>query len=169
MQSENPLHINFAQMGNETLRFEIELTDGFFADLEQEEISGGDIHACILVKPMADCIYQIQAQLQGRVITLCDRCLEPLTLTVEAEMEMKVKDAPFHESDDPEMQYLKADNPCYDLSWDLYEAIETAMPIQRVHPEDECNPEMTRYILKDVPETEWTKSPSDYVIFTTKQ
>ena len=154
MQSENPLHINLARLGNQPYRFEIELTDRFFADLEQEEISGGDVHAQILVKAMTDCIYQIQAQMQGRVVTLCDRCLEPLTLTVQAETELKVKDAPPHESDDPEMQYLEADNPCYDLSWDLYEAIETAMPIQRVHPEDECNPEMTRYILKDVPETE---------------
>ena len=154
MQSENPLHINLARLGNQPYRFEIELTDRFFADLEQEEISGGDVHAQILVKAMTDCIYQIQAQMQGRVITLCDRCLEPLTLTVQAETELKVKDAPPHESDDPEMQYLEADNPCYDLSWDLYEAIETAMPIQRVHPEDECNPEMTRYILKDAPEAE---------------
>lgn len=154
MQSENPLHINLARLGNLPYRFEIELTDRFFADLEQEEISGGDVHAQILVKAMTDCIYQIQAQMQGRVVTLCDRCLEPLTLTVQAETELKVKDAPPHESDDPEMQYLEADNPCYDLSWDLYEAIETAMPIQRVHPEDECNPEMTRYILKDAPEAE---------------
>ncbi|MCI7050502.1 MAG: YceD family protein [Bacteroidales bacterium] len=154
MQSENPLHINLARLGNQPYRFEIELTDRFFADLEQEEISGGDVHAQILVKAMTDCIYQIQAQMQGRVVTLCDRCLEPLTLTVQAETELKVKDAPPHESDDPEMQYLEADNPCYDLSWDLYEAIETAMPIQRVHPEDECNPEMTRYILKDAPEAE---------------
>ena len=154
MQSENPLHINLARLGNQPYRFEIELTDRFFADLEQEEISGGDVHAQILVKAMTDCIYQIQAQMQGRVVTLCDRCLEPLTLTVQAETEVKVKDAPPHESDDPEMQYLEADNPCYDLSWDLYEAIETAMPIQRVHPEDECNPEMTRYILKDAPEAE---------------
>ncbi len=154
MQSENPLHINLARFGNQPYRFEIELTDRFFADLEQEEISGGDVHAQILVKAMTDCIYQIQAQMQGRVVTLCDRCLEPLTLTVQAETELKVKDAPPHESDDPEMQYLEADNPCYDLSWDLYEAIETAMPIQRVHPEDECNPEMTRYILKDAPEAE---------------
>ncbi len=154
MQSENPLHINLARLGNQPYRFEIELTDRFFADLEQEEISGGDVHAQILVKAMTDCIYQIQAQMQGRVVTLCDRCLEPLTLTVQAETELKVKDAPPHESDDPEMQYLEADNPCYDLSWDLYEAIETAMPIQRLHPEDECNPEMTRYILKDAPEAE---------------
>ena len=154
MQSENPLHINLARLGNQPYRFEIELTDRFFADLEQEEISGGDVHAQILVKAMTDCIYQIQAQMQGRVVTLCDRCLEPLTLTVQAETELKVKDAPPHESDDPEMQYLEADNPCYDLSWDLYEAIETAMPTQRVHPEDECNPEMTRYILKDAPEAE---------------
>ena len=104
MQSENPLHINLARLGNQPYRFEIELTDRFFADLEQEEISGGDVHAQILVKAMTDCIYQIQAQMQGRVVTLCDRCLEPLTLTVQAETELKVKDAPPHESDDPEMQ-----------------------------------------------------------------
>ena len=45
------------------------------------------------------------------------------------------------------MLYLEANNPCYDLSWQLYEIIETALPMQRVHAEGECNKDMVSYIM----------------------
>ena len=77
----------------------------------------------------------------------CDRCLDPLVLPVEAEETVKVKDADPDEGDDVEMYYLEANCPYFELSWPLYEIIETAHPLQRVHPENECNPDMTSYIL----------------------
>ena len=51
MQSENLLHINLAHADEAAKRLDIELTDRFFADLEQEEISGGDVHADLLFGP----------------------------------------------------------------------------------------------------------------------
>ena len=62
MQSENLLNINLAHVAEAAKRLDIELTDRFFADLEQEEISGGDIHAEIFVRATA-----IEDQLQDNV------------------------------------------------------------------------------------------------------
>ena len=147
MSSENLLNINLAQAASAGERIEIELSDRFFADLEQEEISGGEVHADILVKASAGSVFQIQIQVHGRVTVACDRCLDPLVLPVEAEETVKVKDADPDEGDDVEMYYLEANYPYFELSWPLYEIIETALPLQRVHPENECNPDMTSYIL----------------------
>ena len=103
MSSENLLNINLAQAASAGERIEIELSDRFFADLEQEEISGGEVHADILVKASAGSVFQIQIQVHGRVTVACDRCLDPLVLPVEAEETVKVKDADPDEGDDVEM------------------------------------------------------------------
>ena len=147
MSSENLLNINLAQAASAGERIEIELSDRFFADLEQEEIGGGVVHAEILVKASACSLFNVYVKVQGHVTVACDRCLDPLTLEVQAEDVVRVKDAVPDDADDPELHYLKANDPCCDLSWDLYEIIETALPLQRVHPEDECNQDMTGYIL----------------------
>ena len=138
-----------ARLGNQPDRFESELTDRFFADLEQEEISGGDIHAEIFVRATAGDIYNVQVKVKGNVIVACDRCLDPLQIEVEASDTLKVKDADPEDCDADDMLYLEANNPCYDFSWQVYEIIETSLPMQRVHPEGECNKDMVSYILTD--------------------
>ena len=149
MQSENLLNINLAHVAEAAKRLDIELTDRFFADLEQEEISGGDIHAEIFVRATARDIYNVQVKVKGNVIVACDRCLDPLQIEVEASDTLKVKDADPEDCDADDMLYLEANNPCYDFSWQVYEIIETSLPMQRVHPEGECNKDMVSYILTD--------------------
>lgn len=149
MQSENLLNINLAHVAEAAKRLDIELTDRFFADLEQEEISGGDIHAEIFVRATAGDIYNVQVKVKGNVIVACDRCLDPLQIEVEASDTLKVKDADPEDCDANDMLYLEANNPCYDFSWQVYEIIETSLPMQRVHPEGECNKDMVSYILTD--------------------
>ena len=149
MQSENLLNINLAHVAEAAKRLDIELTDRFFADLEQEEISGGDIHAEIFVRATAGDIYNVQVKVKGYVIVACDRCLDPLQLKVEASDTLKVKDADPEDCDADDMLYLEANNPCYDLSWQVYEIIETSLPMQRIHPDGECNKDMVSYILTD--------------------
>lgn len=149
MQSENLLNINLAHVAEAAKRLDIELTDRFFADLEQEEISGGDIHAEIFVRATAGDIYNVQVKVKGNVIVACDRCLDPLQIEVEASDTLKVKDADPEDCDADNMLYLEANNPCYDFSWQVYEIIETSLPMQRVHPEGECNKDMVSYILTD--------------------
>ena len=149
MQSENLLNINLAHVAEAAKRLDIELTDRFFADLEQEEISGGDIHAEIFVRATAGDIYNVQVKVKGDVIVACDRCLDPLQIEVEASDTLKVKDADPEDCDADDMLYLEANNPCYDFSWQVYEIIETSLPMQRVHPEGECNKDMVSYILTD--------------------
>ena len=149
MQSENLLNINLAHVAEAAKRLDIELTDRFFADLEQEEISGGDIHAEIFVRATAGDIYNVQVKVKGNVIVAGDPSLDPLQIEVEASDTLKVKDADPEDCDADDMLYLEANNPCYDFSWQVYEIIETSLPMQRVHPEGECNKDMVSYILTD--------------------
>ena len=68
----------------------------------------------------------------GSVTVACDRCLEDLDIPVEVS---------FEETYTPEGGEL-------DLSQDVFDYVCTSLPLQRVHPEGECNQETTKYLSK---------------------
>ena len=68
----------------------------------------------------------------GSVTVACDRCLEDLVIPVEVS---------FEETYTPEGGEL-------DLSQDVFDYVCTSLPLQRVHPEGECNQETTKYLSK---------------------
>ena len=149
MQSGNLLNINLAQAAEAAKRLNIELTDRFFADLEQEEISGGEVRLDICVKPPVGNVYKVYVKAEGSVTVACDRCLDPLQIDVDTEDVLKIKDADPEDADAMDMLYLEANTSCYDISWQVYEIIETSLPMQRVHPDGECNPEMLGFIMSN--------------------
>ena len=68
----------------------------------------------------------------GSVTVACDRCLEDLVIPVETS---------FEESYAPDSDEL-------DLRQDVYDYVCISLPLQRVHPEGECNQETTKYLSK---------------------
>lgn len=149
MQSVNLLNINLAQAAEAAKRLNIELTDRFFADLEQEEISGGEVRLDISVKPPVGNVYKVYVKAEGYVTVACDRCLDSLQIDVNTEDVLKIKDTDPENADAMDMLYLEANTSCYDISWQVYEIIETSLPMQRVHPDGECNPEMLGFIMSN--------------------
>lgn len=160
MQSGNLLNINLAQAAEAAKCLNIELTDRFFADLEQEEISGGEVRLDISVRPPIGNVYKVYVKAEGYVTVACDRCLDPLRIDVDAEDVLKIKDADPEDADAMDMLYLEANTSCYDISWQVYEIIETSLPMQRVHPDGECNPEMLNFIMSN-PEDEQERDLDD--------
>ena len=71
-------------------------------------------------------------EIAGSVTVACDRCLEELVIPVETSFEE---------------QYTPEDDEL-DLSQDVYDFVCTSLPLQRVHPEGECNQETTKYLSK---------------------
>ncbi|MBO4466670.1 MAG: hypothetical protein J5745_01020, partial [Bacteroidales bacterium] len=70
--------------------------------------------------------------LTGFVTVPCDRCLEPLQVPVEEDPSEEFK-----------TELVKED---WDLSQAVYDYICLALPMQRVHPEGECNPDTVRFL-----------------------
>lgn len=154
MQSENLLNINLASAEEAPLRFDVVLTDRFFADLEQEEISSGNVHVHLHVRATAGDIFTVDVEAEGQVTVACDRCLDPLNLPIKVKEQFKLKQAEPDESDAPDVIYTDAGAVTYDLSWQIYEIIETSLPLQRVHEMGDCNPDVARYILQSADETD---------------
>jgi len=71
-------------------------------------------------------------EIAGSVSVACDRCLEELVLPVKTS---------FEESYTPDSDEL-------DLGQDVYDYVCISLPLQRVHPEGECNQETTKYLSR---------------------
>lgn len=147
MQSDNSLNINLDKAVSTAEPINIELRSDFFADLEQEEIIGGTIHANILVHSIANDLYSVDININGTVTVNCDRCLDPLDIDIDTKDQIKVRNGMFDDSLDLELRYTNNYNSLYDISWDIYEIVETSLPTQRVHKPGLCNQDMLSFIL----------------------
>lgn len=74
----------------------------------------------------------VYCEIDGSVTVACDRCLDRLKIAIEST---------FEESYTPDTDEL-------DISQEVYDYVLTSLPLQRVHPEGECNEETTRFISK---------------------
>lgn len=98
----------------------------FFKTFETSEILDADLQIAVDALNLDSCI-EIKCRIDGTVVVVCDRCLENLTIEV-------------HTSFESEDQL--------DLTQDIYDFVCISLPMQRVHPEGECNPEALKYLSK---------------------
>lgn len=121
----------------------LHLDNDFFASLDQDEILGGDVKVEMRARFGAGDTYVFTYKGQGAVTVNCDRCLEPTTIPVEFDEEIRVG---YEEDDmnqaDADLIVIPFSQTHYDTAWDIYESVALNLPLQRVHPQGECNADM---------------------------
>ena len=103
----------------------------FFEDFGNSEILDASVEVAVTLVNHGVTV-DVECSMEGSVTVPCDRCLEALEIPVETGFE----DVYTPESDE------------LDLSQDVYDYICTALPLQRVHEEGECNPETIKFLSK---------------------
>ena len=103
----------------------------FFGTFENSEILDADLSVNVVIDN-DDYDVSVKGSISGTVTVLCDRCMEKLTLRVETGFE----DDEFEDCD------------VVDLSQDVYDYTCLALPLQRIHPEGECDAETIKYLSK---------------------
>ena len=111
--------------------FKVLIGKEFFDSFENREILNASLEVGFSVFSHGSSA-SVQCSISGFVSVSCDRCLEELPLAVNTEFEEKYM---------PESAEL-------DISQDVYDYICCSLPLQRVHPEGECNEETTKFICK---------------------
>ena len=105
----------------------------FFKKFENSEVLDADIRAVVDLTCFEDSA-EARCSVEGFVTVVCDRCLEDLRIPISTEFELG----------DDEID-LTGD---IDLSQDVYDFIMISLPMQRVHPDGECNEETLKYLSK---------------------
>jgi uncharacterized metal-binding protein YceD (DUF177 family) len=139
--------------------FEFRMGTEFFSDFQNPEIIEGSVEISLEVEKFSQFV-NVALTFSGTLTVSCDRCLEDLDVPVEGENMLsvvfeKVLDKPDDEDPDEDIIYVNAEDGETDLTVYVYESICLALPIQRVHGEDEngkslCNPEMLKYITNRI-------------------
>jgi len=103
----------------------------FFQSFDNTEILDAHVNVEITVRKERHGKVEAVLRLSGTVTVPCTRCLEALALPVEAQ---------------PSEVLTAGEYPEWDLSQAVYDYVCLSLPIQRVHPEGECNPDTVRFL-----------------------
>ncbi|MDR3235480.1 MAG: DUF177 domain-containing protein [Prevotellaceae bacterium] len=126
--------------------FTFDIGDAFFDSFENSEIEHGNFSVEVILEKRA-ALLEFFIKINGNVKVACDRCLDELELPVNYEGRLLVKFS--HVQDDADdaddaddVIIIEPTENEIDLSQFLYDSINVSLPMQRVHPEDQCNKEM---------------------------
>jgi len=126
--------------------FDFEIGNSFFGLFEGSEIKEGKLTAVVETVRNSSLI-EMLIKISGTVRIGCDRCLEMFDEALSCENRLVVKFGDDAGEADPEIITLPYGEHELDMKQFFYEYIHLALPIQRIHPDDEdgnsrCNPEM---------------------------
>ena len=126
-----PFEIPLKVLREGSNHFEWSVGKEFFEAFGNEEILAAELQVEATVYNH-NYDFEVESKIDGSVTVACDRCLDPLEIPVHTSFT------------DDELTAEQA----LDLSQDVYDYVCTALPMIRVHPEDECNQEVTKYLSK---------------------
>ena len=116
--------------GERQYRFRADLE--FFQRFDNTEILDADVDVVINVVKDGRNKVEADLHLEGTVTVPCDRCLDPVQIPVEAEPSETLTPG--------------AGEVDWDLSQAVYDFVCLSLPLQRLHPEGQCDPDTVRFL-----------------------
>jgi uncharacterized metal-binding protein YceD (DUF177 family) len=121
----------------------------FFSSFENEEILDADLQVRILVEKSGRYV-GVDCDIEGDVTVECDRCLEPLEMPIDAQVRLSVKFGEEEVSEigsenEREVIFVMEDDTELDMAQIIYDYSCLALPMQRMHDPEDCNPDAMRY------------------------
>ena len=122
----------------------------FFESFENSEIIDAELDVTAVVEKSGRYV-GVDCDVVGKVVVECDRCLEELEMPVDVEIMLSVKYGEEESSEDPhegerEVIFVPETDAELDMSQIVYDYVCLALPMQRVHPDGECNPDAMRHL-----------------------
>ncbi len=146
MSGSYTIPLNGLKDGRHIIDFEI--GKEFFEQFEESEVKEGSLIANIEIEKRPSHV-DLLIRISGDVKVCCDRCLEMFFQIINCENRLLIKFGKKIIDSDPDIISLAADENEVDLKQHLYEFIHLALPIKRMHPDDNngkstCDPLMLK-------------------------
>ena len=145
-KNEFMIPVSGLALGNHSYQYEI--GDDFFADKEYSEVQQGKVTVSLDVDRQ-ETMLTLRFDLKGTVRVACDRCGDEFDLPIEDQREFFVKLGTENAEELDDVAVVPAETHDFDLSTLVYEYIILAVPMHRVHPEGQCNPEVIAMLNKE--------------------
>ena len=137
--------VQFSGLKSGRYEYSYVLDNSFFEGYENEELREGKVDFEVILE-RRERMLLFTFTFQGMVKTTCDRCLGEMEIPVEGEEQLCVKFSDTETSEDENVVYLPEGAYQIDLAQWMYEYVAVRMPIQKVHEEGKCDPEMLKFI-----------------------
>ena len=158
MGQNDDMKIRFSGLKTGSYNYHFMLDEEFFEEWKNEEIEGGKVEIEAKMERM-ERMLMFTFSLSGEVATPCDRCLGRVTIPIEGEEHLCVRFSDTEICDDEDVVVLPENAFEIDLKQWLYEYVAVRIPMQHVHPDGECDPEMTKFIKEEGEEMEEEMDP----------
>ena len=132
-------------LGSHSYQFEI--NDDFFAEMDYSEIQQGKVTVNLDVERQ-ETMLVMYFDLKGSVRVPCDRCADEFDQPIESRQDFFVKLGTENAEESDDVAVVPADQSEFDVRSLVYEYIILAVPMHRVHPEGECNPQVMEMLLQ---------------------
>ena len=140
--------IRFSGLKPGRYSYSFTLTDEFFEACKNDEIEGGKVEIEAKMERLEH-LLMFDFSLKGEVETPCDRCLGRMRVPIEGEEHLCVRFSDEETCEDEDVVVLPEKAFEIDLTQWLYEYVAVRIPMQHVHPDGECDPEMTKFITEE--------------------
>ena len=133
-------------MLTDTAQYEYQLDNQFFVDLDAPEVQKGQVNVTLNVRKTSG-IYQLDFHMEGKVVVICDRCLDEMEQPVDTDDQLKVKlGTEFSEIDD--IVVVPEEDGYINVAWFIYEFIALSIPMKHAHAPGKCNKDMVSKLSK---------------------
>ena len=107
MVVSNKFSIDYMSLSNGLHTFDFEVNDALFAEMESNEIKGGDckVHACV---NCSDAKLDVNVVISGSVVVECDRCLDDCNIPVEFSGVLTVRFSDLQHDYDGDVMWIAA-------------------------------------------------------------
>ena len=133
-------------MLTDTAEYEYQLDNQFFADLDAPEVQKGLVNVSLKVRKTSG-VYELNFHTEGKVVVICDRCLDEMDQLIVTDDQLKVKlGADFSEIND--IVIVPEEDGYINVAWFIYEFIALSIPMKHVHAPGKCNKDMVSKLSK---------------------
>lgn len=148
MEKDNEFLIPVSGLGLGVHSFKFDIRDDFFADMDYSEVKQAEVTVDLEVLK-EELMMTLNFHLEGKVLVPCDRCADEFYIPIQSEQVFYIKFGAEGVEESDDVVVVPAEEHAYDIRSLIYEYIILSIPIYRVHPEGECNPEVLAMLSHD--------------------
>ncbi len=127
--------------------YEYDLDQQFFKNIDGDEIRKGDVKATINMV-VTSSTFDMAFDLKGVVQIPCNRCLDEMDQSIDAQNRLIVKLGEEYSEETDEIVIIPRDEGQINIAWFLYEYIVLNIPIKHYHEPGKCNRFMSTKLRK---------------------
>jgi len=146
---DNNFIIPLSELTRGRNEFEWSVGTGFFHEFGNCDITDAELRVSVKAEKSGHCTW-LDCAIEGTVSVQCDRCLGKLEYPVCTEIKLSLKygreTSEWTAEETREIVCIPENDTDFDMSQIIYDYACLSLPMQRVHPYDECDPEMLKHL-----------------------